>query len=289
MPSLHWIYERRPRPPLVGEIIHRRGQQSAADTVVDQGEHRHPELVPAARRRAGPVREALASSHNQLIVRFNEQISRIDMTNEDLVAAPRNHPAVQPAVEIRNLSKSFPGTLALAAFDLQIDPGEVHVLVGANGSGKSTLIKVLSGFHVPDPGGDVEIGGVSLPFGAGEHSYRLGCRFVHQDLGLVDSLSVLDNLHLGSFPTRYGTIRGREMKRSSIQMLAQVGLDLDPNTLVADLGASQRTGVALARAVRADEAFPPRLLVLDEPTATLPADEVDHLLTMVRVAAARGV
>jgi ribose transport system ATP-binding protein len=193
-----------------------------------------------------------------------------------------------PAVEIRDLSKSFPGTLALSAFHLEIAPGEVHVLVGANGSGKSTLIKVLSGFHPPDAG-EVRIGGRPMSFGSGEQAYRLGCRFVHQDLGLVGTLSVLDNLHLGSFPTRAGTIRTREMRASARAMLAEVGLDVDPGVLVADLGAAQRTGVALARAVRSDPAHPPVLLVLDEPTATMPADEVDHLLAMVRAAASRGV
>ena len=131
------------------------------------------------------------------------------MSNEQEVqAVPRDSTAVRPAVEIANLSKSFPGTQALAGFDLEITPGEVHVLVGANGSGKSTLIKVLSGFHTPDSGGEVLINGQSLSFGSGEQSYRLGCRFVHQDLGLVATLSVLDNLHLGNFPTRAGTIRG---------------------------------------------------------------------------------
>jgi ribose transport system ATP-binding protein len=212
------------------------------------------------------------------------------MSNEEEAqAVPRDSSPVRPAVEIANLSKSFPGTLALAAFDLEITPGEVHVLVGANGSGKSTLIKVLSGFHTPDRGGEVLINGQSLSFGSSEQSYRLGCRFVHQDLGLVATLSVSDNLHLGSFPTRVGTISTRAMRKSAREMLEQVGLEVEPGTLVSELRAAQRTGVALARAVRSDQAHPPRLLVLDEPTATLPSDEVDHLLSMVRAAASRGV
>jgi ribose transport system ATP-binding protein len=90
-----------------------------------------------------------------------------------------------PAVDIRELTKSFPGTLALDRFDLELRPGDVHALLGGNGSGKSTLIKVLSGFHVPD-GGEVLIAGQPMTFGSGDHAYRLGCRFVHQDLGLID-------------------------------------------------------------------------------------------------------
>jgi ribose transport system ATP-binding protein len=213
----------------------------------------------------------------------------VHVTNNEVLAVPRRDSAVRPALQIRNLSKSFPGTLALAAFDLEIMPGEVHVLVGANGSGKSTLIKVLSGFHTSDQGGEVLVDGEPMPFGSGDHSYRLGCRFVHQDLGLIPTMSVQDNLHLGRFPTRAATIRPRAMRDSARSMLAQVGLELDPAAQVCDLGAAKRTGVALARAVRADRAHPPKLLVLDEPTATLPSDEVDHLLDMVRAAASRGV
>jgi len=211
------------------------------------------------------------------------------MSDEEVEAVPRSASAVRSAVEIRNLSKSFPGTLALAAFDLEVMPGEVHVLVGANGSGKSTLIKVLSGFHQPDGGGEVLIDGEPMTFGSGEAAYRRGCRFVHQDLGLIASMSVLDNLHMGSFPTRAATIRGRAMRSSARAMLEQVGLDVDPAVHVSELRAAQRTGVALARAVRSDPSHPPRLLVLDEPTASLPSDEVDHLLAMVRAAASQGV
>jgi ribose transport system ATP-binding protein len=210
------------------------------------------------------------------------------MSHETVPAAAQDESAPSPAVEIRNLCKSFSGTLALASFGLAIAPGEVHVLVGANGSGKSTLIKVLSGFHSPDEG-EVLIGGRRLPFGSADHSYRLGCRFVHQDLGLVGSMSVLDNLHLGNFPTRLGTVRGSQMKAAARGMLDHVGLDLDPSVRVAELGAAHQTGVALARAMRPDAAHPARVLVLDEPTATMPSDEVNELLASIRATASRGV
>lgn len=197
-------------------------------------------------------------------------------------------PGVTPLVEIRGISKSFGGSRALNSFSLTMSAGEVHVLLGANGSGKSTLIKILSGFHVPDAGGDISIGAERLRFGSPTHSYALGCRFVHQDLGLVTSMSVLDNLNLGGFATRLGTIRPRAVRSVSRQMLARVGLDLDPDTKVSDLGAAQRTGVALARAMRQDDDHPVRLLILDEPTATLPPDEVDQLIAMVKSVSAGG-
>jgi ribose transport system ATP-binding protein len=196
----------------------------------------------------------------------------------------------QPALSITGLSKSFGGTRALSDFSLTIQPGEIHVLVGQNGSGKSTLIKVLSGYHLPDAGGEVLASGERLQFGSADHAYRLGCRFVHQDLGLIASASVLDNLFLGSgFPTRMATIRQRAAIAAARENLRQAGLDVNPRSLVADLPAAQRTGVAVARALRPDPLHPARVLVLDEPTATLPTDEVDHLLDILRTAARRQV
>jgi ribose transport system ATP-binding protein len=199
------------------------------------------------------------------------------------------HPAeAKPLIEIRGISKTFGGSRALDMFSLSMYSGEIHVLLGANGSGKSTLIKILSGFHAPDAGGDISIDAERLRFGSPTHSYTLGCRFVHQDLGLVTSMSVSDNLSLGRFATRFGTIRPRAGRTLSKQMLARVGLDVDPDTKISDLGAAQRTGVALARAMRHDDEHPARLLVLDEPTATLPPDEVDQLIAMVKSVAAGG-
>src|SRR5579863_3157442 len=116
---------------------------------------------------------------------------------------PQEQQTNTPALQVVGLSKSFTRTRALADVSLKIAPGEVHALLGQNGSGKSTLIKILSGYHQPDPGGSVHVGGRELPFQAPVQSYRLGCRVVQQDLGLVLNLSVLDNMALSSgFPTR---------------------------------------------------------------------------------------
>jgi ribose transport system ATP-binding protein len=195
-----------------------------------------------------------------------------------------------PALQVVGLSKSFTRTRALVDADLTIAPGEVHALLGQNGSGKSTLIKILSGYHMPDPGGTVHIAGAELPFEAPVQSYRLGCRIVQQDLGLVLNISVLDNLALSSgFPTTAGTIKPRASVAQARQDLAKLHLDIDPRVPVSTLSASQRTGVAVARAIRDDAEYPPRLLILDEPTATLPVNEVDSLLEMVQRMAATGV
>src|SRR5438093_6682882 len=193
-------------------------------------------------------------------------------------------------LEVENVSKTFTRTKALSGVSMNIEPGEVHALLGQNGSGKSTLIKILSGYHAPDYGGGIRIQDQALPTQSPVQSYRLGCRFVQQDLGLVPTLSVIDNMSLGSgFPTAFGTIRERATVRQAKQDLERLNLDVDPRSLVATLSASERTGVAIARALREDPEYPARLLVLDEPTAALPVDEVDHLLDRVSAMAATGV
>jgi ribose transport system ATP-binding protein len=194
-----------------------------------------------------------------------------------------------PSLAAVGLVKTFAGYRAVNEVDLTIAAGEIHALLGENGSGKSTLIKLLSGYHRLD-GGSIEVGGRPLPSGSTEASYRLGCRFVHQDLGLVGERTVLDNLSLNAgYPTAGWTIRGRAARQAAEECLARVGLDIDVRTPVSELTPSLQTGVAVARALRRDPEAPVHLLVLDEPTATLPHDQVDSLLEIVRQVAARDV
>lgn len=196
----------------------------------------------------------------------------------------------RPRLRLVGVSKTFGGVSALDGVDLGIGPGEVHALLGENGSGKSTLIKVLSGYHVPDSGSQILVDGHDLRFGDPLSSYTLGCRFVHQDLGLIDSLSVADNLALGGgYPRRWGTIRVREFRRQVRLDLARVGLALDGDLPVGGLSPAVKTGVAVARALRDHDGVTAKVLVLDEPTATLPDEEVHQLLGMVRAVAASGV
>jgi len=194
------------------------------------------------------------------------------------------------ALEIRALTKTFAGGRALDGVDLDLVPGEVHALLGENGSGKSTLIKILSGYHRPDPGAFVRIGGEELVFGNSTASYLVGARFVHQDLGLVEAASILDNLAYGSgFPTRAGTIHTAAARQMAKSALDRVDLNVDPETLVSALSPAQKTGVGVARALLSDDGVPVRLLVLDEPTARLPEQEVNKLLDIVRTVAREGI
>lgn len=188
-----------------------------------------------------------------------------------------------PALEIHNLSKTFAGQVVLDRVDLVVGEAQVHALVGQNGSGKSTLIKILAGYHRPDPGGSAAGFGAPLQLGSALAAHERGIRFVHQDLGLVLELSIVENLMLGRpYPRAFpGRIRWREARRMAEQMLARVGLAIDVRRPAGELGLADRTGIAIARALP-DPSLGKAILVLDEPTASLPADEVSRLLATIR-------
>jgi ribose transport system ATP-binding protein len=195
-----------------------------------------------------------------------------------------------PRLECRRLSKTFVSQRALVNLNLRLEPGEVYALLGQNGSGKSTLIKVLSGYHRPDPGAEVQINGQDLHFGSPASAADLGCRFVHQDLGLIESMSVLDNLSIGTgYPSTLGTIRRRDARREVAAALNRLNLDIKPSRLVRDLSPAMRSGVAIARALRGDFERADGLLVMDEPTATMATADVGRLHAIVQSAARHGV
>jgi ribose transport system ATP-binding protein len=190
----------------------------------------------------------------------------------------------EPLLAIEGLSKTFPGCVALDRFDLEIAPGEVMALVGQNGCGKSTFIKLLSGFHQPDPGFRARFAGRDLGLGDSDAPVELGIHFVHQDLGLLDDLSAVENLAVGTgFATRRGgVIRWAEQRRRTVAALRAIGYEFDVTLPVGRLSPSQRVAVAIARALSPESEQPLALLVLDEPTASMPNAEVDILFAAVR-------
>jgi ABC-type sugar transport system ATPase subunit len=196
-----------------------------------------------------------------------------------------------PILVIRNLSKTFPGQRALDNVSMDVMPGEVHALVGENGSGKSTLVKCLSGFHQPDAGSEITIRGRTL---TKSHDAKLagdlGMTFVHQDLGLIPSLSVFENFCLGrGFSTGVGYhIRWREDAARVQKLITEFGSDVSPFELIRNLSMANKTIIAIVRALDWAPTKMGHLLVVDEPTAALPRPEVEQVLAAIRQSAAAG-
>lgn len=200
-----------------------------------------------------------------------------------------------PVVTIRDVTKTFGGTLALDHVSLDIFPGEIHGLLGENGSGKSTLIKLLGGVHAPDPGSTLEVNGenVDLPLTPGQFR-ELGFSFVHQDLGLVHDLSVVENLFVDEVVARRGLfISWKAQRRRAAEMLSRYDLEVDPRSTVGALSETQRALVAIVRAIeatrsRSSEHVGPALLVLDEPTVFLPQAGKEQLFRILRTVVSNG-
>jgi ribose transport system ATP-binding protein len=196
----------------------------------------------------------------------------------------------EAVLRIDGLSKTFVGTRALDDVSLSVTAGEVRALLGGNGSGKSTLIKILAGVYRGDPGGTIEVSGRILDSDATTpaESRELGLRFVHQDPGIVSELTVMENIGLvNGFATARGGIRWRRLRRRSADLLERFDIDATPDQRMESLRAADRTMVAIARALE-DAGAGLSVLVLDEPTAALPQQEVELLLEAIRRCAAAG-
>ncbi|THG29296.1 sugar ABC transporter ATP-binding protein [Naasia lichenicola] len=197
---------------------------------------------------------------------------------------------VAHVLEVTGLTKRFGATTALSDVSLHVRHGEVHALLGHNGSGKSTLVKILSGYHRPDAG-SISFKGqpVQLPVSSA-HLAESGIAFLHQDIGLVPSASVLENVRIGRFETGVGRrIKWKAERERLREQLRSFDLKVEPDDPVNRLSASQRTIVGLLRALHNLEGHTGGLLVLDEATAALPAHETEELLAAVREIATRGI
>ncbi|WP_031481803.1 sugar ABC transporter ATP-binding protein [Streptomyces bicolor] len=188
--------------------------------------------------------------------------------------------AVQPLVRVRGLAKRFGGTVALAGVDLDVHAGSVLALLGPNGAGKSTLIKVLAGVHHADAG-QITVDGHPL----GSHAASRSMSFIHQDLGLVEWMTVAENIALSAgYPRRAGLISWRRARERCTEALRTVAGHLDPDDPVAGLAPAERSLVAIARALAARA----KLIVLDEPTARLPATDCARLFRVLHALRDRG-
>jgi len=183
-------------------------------------------------------------------------------------------------LSLRSVTKSFGAQRALDSVDLDIRSGEIHAVVGQNGCGKSTLVKLLAGYHGPDAGSEATVGGKSFELGSLTAAKHAGLRFVHQDLGLVEDLSVAENFFMESDRGWAKPISKGDERSRTAQAVNDFGYHIDPRALVGSLSAAQRTAVAIVRALRGEQ--PPSLLILDEPTASLPGPDAQLLFDALR-------
>jgi rhamnose transport system ATP-binding protein len=190
-----------------------------------------------------------------------------------------------PRVELVGVSKRFGATQALDSVSIQLHPGTIHGLVGENGAGKSTLVKILAGLHQPDRGSIVLSGQPVTIHGPAEARAR-GIAVVHQEPRLFPDLTVAENVFMGHAPAgRFGSIHWREMRRAADEIFASLNVHMDAAAVVRGLSMADQQLIEIAKALSLDA----QVLILDEPTASLSAHEVERLFTIVRQTRDRGV
>ncbi|MEV0589534.1 sugar ABC transporter ATP-binding protein [Nonomuraea sp. NPDC050310] len=190
----------------------------------------------------------------------------------------------EPVLRMSGIGKRFPGVTALEDVDFRLLPGEVHALMGENGAGKSTLIKVLTGVHRADAG-EIELAGRPVAFGSPLEAQQGGISTVYQEVNLCGNLSVAENIFVGREPRRLGRIDWKRMRARAAELLADLDLDLDVSAPLSACSLAVQQMVAIARAIDIDA----RVLILDEPTSSLDAGEVEQLFRVMRALKAKGI
>jgi putative multiple sugar transport system ATP-binding protein len=189
-------------------------------------------------------------------------------------------------LEMRSITKEFPGVKALSEVSLTVKAGEIHAICGENGAGKSTLMKVLSGVYpFGTYEGDIVFQGNEVRFRDIKSSEQAGIVIIHQELALIPELSITENIFLGNEPGRGGVIDWKDAKKRAIELLARVGLKDDPDSLIKNIGVGKQQLVEIAKALNKSV----KLLILDEPTAALNENDSQHLLDLIRGLKSKGV
>jgi putative multiple sugar transport system ATP-binding protein len=207
------------------------------------------------------------------------------MTIEAAVA-PTPQSTTPVILEMRSITKEFPGVKALDKVTLSVRAGEIHSICGENGAGKSTLMKVLSGVYPYGTyTGEIVFQGQEMHFRDIGSSEAAGIVIIHQELALIPELSITENIFLGNEPRRLGVINWVEAKKRAIDLLARVGLADDPDTQIKNLGVGKQQLVEIAKALNKKV----KLLILDEPTAALNESDSQHLLDLILGLKGRGI
>ena len=182
-------------------------------------------------------------------------------------------------LELKDISKSFPGVQALDGVNLTVRKGEVHVLIGENGAGKSTLMKIISGVY-PNEKGDIYFEGNPVNIRSIQEAQEMGISIIHQELNLLPYRTVAQNIFLGKEPVKnkiFNAIDEKQMNRRSKEILESLGIELNPETMVVNLGIAQQQMLEVAKAL----VFKSKVLIMDEPTATLTKREIDKLFEII--------
>ncbi|MGI9535666.1 MAG: ATP-binding cassette domain-containing protein, partial [Desulfocapsaceae bacterium] len=185
--------------------------------------------------------------------------------------------SAETILEIRGLSKGFPGVQALSNVDLTLRRGEVHALMGENGAGKSTVIKVLTGVYEKDAG-EITYNGASLECSSPLQAQEVGISTVYQEVNLVPNLSVAENIFLGRQPKRFGRMDWKSMNEEAVEILSRFSLHLDVEKNLGEYSVAIQQMVAIARALE----LKAQILILDEPTSSLNVQETERLFNQMR-------
>src|SRR5438552_629437 len=189
-------------------------------------------------------------------------------------------------LKMKSITKTFPGVRALDGVSFDLNPGEIHALVGENGAGKSTLIKILAGVYPhSEYGGEILIDGSEKRFANVREAEKAGIAVIYQELSLVKDLSAAENIFLGREPRRFGVINWETLYSRAQKLLSDLHLEIDPRTPVINLGIGQQQLVEIAKALSQDA----RILVLDEPAAALTDAEVEILFEILNDLRSRHV
>ncbi len=187
-------------------------------------------------------------------------------------------------LEVEDVTKEFPGVVALDRVKFQLRPGTVHALMGENGAGKSTLMKIVAGIYTPDSG-SFKLRGQDIVLKRPLDALENGIAMIHQELNLMNPMTITENIWIRREPVnRFGIVNSGEMRRRTVELFEKLNIDLDPDTEVGQLSVANRQMVEIAKAV----SFNSDVLIMDEPTSALTEKEVDHLFMIIRALKAEG-
>jgi ribose transport system ATP-binding protein len=233
-------------------------------------------------------------SHNKvcnslkLCLPDKQQENDEDLSMENVIQDTETKPVetIQPTMEVRNISKRFPGVVALDDVSLQFFPGEIHAVVGENGAGKSTLMKIMSGAYTPDAG-TIHLSGEKVSFSHPREAQMRGVAIIYQEFNLLPERTVAHNIFLARESTRAGTLDMRKMNRDAIDVLKELGVEkmISPTSLVSSLSVAEQQLVEIAKAI----SFKAKVLIMDEPTAALTYTEVGLLNDLVNRLKQKGM